>query len=244
MINVLTYAVKPYFLHGQPLPFQSRNATEWLRMIVNQLYNTNKARLRRMGINTELFHNHSELTNEPKVRYPLVIYHYFISRFFVTGINEGKDALKELLDPIFEFAEIDKNFLLKFEQIKEEKLEIVNSNMMYQYTLTNWLSQEINTKQHKQFLALPLNEKIKQLETILLKHITIDFGRFLNLHLSETQLSIHSIDDLKRNSIPYKTHEYQPFSIEFHANINLPDFITLGNGKAFGFGRINSMPIL
>lgn len=239
MINIATYRIHPYFLLNQPLPFQPRNATDWLRTVINRLYNSNKARLKKAEVRTELFHNHDELTSKTKTLYPLIIYHYFDNGFYVTGINEGKPALKELFEPCERAVEIDDNFLLKFELVHEQELEINNSGTQHRYRLTDWLP--LNSEAYKRYQTLTLIDKIKFLENLLLRNITQDFGKFLDLDLSDTQVNILSIDHLKRTSLPYKGHDYQPFSLDFVTNIELPQFITLGNGKAFGFGRVSGM---
>jgi hypothetical protein len=236
-MKIITYHVRSYFLHGQPLPFQPKHETEWLRVVINRLYNTNKARLKKADVRTDLFHNHDEVTSRTKVLYPLIIYHYFDSGFYVTGLNEGKEALKELLEPIERAIEIDRNFLLKFEPVKEEECRIENSVVVNRYRLTDWLP--FNSENYKRYKTLSLIEKIKFLETTLLKNIVGDFGKYLEVDLSGTRVTILTADHLKRSSLPYKGHDYQPFSIEFEVNVELPGFITLGNGKAFGFGRIS-----
>jgi hypothetical protein len=147
--------------------------------------------------------------------------------------------LRELFETVDRTIEIDKNFLLKIEKEKEEELEIKVSDSEYKYLLTDWLP--FNTDPYKQYKALPLVEKIRFLESQLLKNITVDFGKFLQADLSGTKVTILSVDDLKRSTLPYKGHDYQPFSLEFNTNINLPDFITFGNGKAFGYGRISEI---
>jgi len=240
MVNITTYLVKPFFLHGQSLPFQPKDATEWLRVVINRLYNTNKGRLKRAGVNTELLHNHDEITGKTRTIYPLIIYHYFDNRFYVSGINEGIETLTKLFEPVDRTLEIDKNFLLKFDIVKEDKLEIKTSDVEYCYRLTDWLP--LNSEPYKRYQSRSMLEKIGFLETQLQKNITVDFGKFLEVDLSETKVTILSIDNLKRSSLPYKGHDYQPFSLDFKANVELPDFMTLGNGKAFGFGRINRIP--
>lgn len=239
MISILTYHVKPYFLHGRTLPFQPKNATDWLRTVINRLYNTNKARMKKTGVQTEILHNHDELTGKTRTLYPLIIYHYFDNGFYVTGINEGKETLRELFEPVNRTIEIDKCFLLKVEQEKEEEVEIKVSDSEHRYMLSDWLP--MNSDTYKRYQMLTLIEKINFLEAQLLKNIVIDFGKILEADFSGTKVTILSVDDFKRSTLPYKGHDYQPFSLEFKANVALPDYITLGNGKAFGYGRISGI---
>jgi hypothetical protein len=208
--------------------------------VINQLYNSNKARLHKAGVRTELFHNHDELTSATRTLYPLIIYHYLNTGFYVTGINEGAVALKELLEPYERAVDINKNFLLKFELAFSEEREVKNSDTEQRYRLVDWLP--LKSDSFKRYQTLTLIEKIGFLEGQLIKHITNDFGKFLDLDLSGTRVKILAVDNLKRSSLPYKSHDYQPFSFEFSVNVDLPGFITLGNGKAFGFGRVEKIP--
>jgi hypothetical protein len=235
-MELVTYQIKPYFLLGEPLPFQSKNATDWLRKMINRIYNTNKAGLKKTGVRTELLHNHDEITSKTRISYPLIIYHYVDNRFYVTGINEGKETLKELLEPLNRAVEIDKNVLLKFGLVNEVQLEIKITDSEIHYQAIDWLP--LGSAQYKNYKGITLTEKIKFLETKLLAHITKDFGKFLDIDLSGIMVKIISIDNLQRSKLPYKGQDFQPFTIDFTANVNLPDFITLGNGKAFGFGRV------
>ncbi len=237
MIKISTYLIQPFLLYAQPCPFLPRHESEWLRITINRLYNTNKGRLRKAGIRTELFHNHDETTSQTKTLYPLIIYHYVDSGFYITGINDGREALRELIESIDHPVEIDQDFMLKFKLIREEELEILNTASMHRYRLTDWLP--LNSENYKRYQSLSLVEKIQFLELMLRKNIVHDFGKFLEADLSETHVSIISADNLKRSSLPYKGHDYQPFTIEFEANAMLPGFITLGIGKAFGFGRVD-----
>ena len=188
MIKVQSYRATPLLPPDESEKIFRKMDTEWFRVAVNRMYNCNKERLHKAGVNTEIFHNHDEKTGKTKPAYPLIIYHKIDSAFYLTCINQGIETVKELL------------------------------------------------------ITLSLNKKIKQLETILHSNIVSDFAKYLDYDLSKTEVSIMNIDLFNRGCLQYKGHDYLPFSLEFEANVTFPDNITLGNGKAFGFGRVNKYP--
>lgn len=236
MINVLTYHVKPFLLFGENDAMLQKSGAEWLRTSINILYNRGKARLHNAEVITDIFHNHDEKTGKTKPGYPLIIYHKIDNSFYITAINEGVETVKELLSPVTRPVEINKNLYMYFEVFKAEEIEVINTQTKNKYSITDWLP--LNADTHKKYKTLALIEKIKFLEEILQKHIIYDFGKYLNLEISKTEVSISDVDRLKRTCMQYKGHDYLPFSLKFTANVNLPDFITLGNGKSFGYGMV------
>ncbi len=237
MITISTYLVRPYLLHGLPCPFQPKYETEWLRRVVNSLYNPSKGRVSKTGVRGELLHNHDESDPKKMVLHPMIAYHYIDGTFYITGANEGGDTLKELIAPFDRAVEINRNFLLKFEQMAEKEYELMNVSSAVAYRLTNWLP--LNTENFRRFQAASLMDKIRLLEKILLTNIAGDLANLFGTGLSATQVDILSADNLNRATLPYSGHDYQPFTIEFATNTELPDLITLGNGRAFGYGRVN-----
>ncbi len=237
MIKVQTYRAIPLLSPVDSEKLFRKMDTEWFRVAVNGMYNSNKERLHKAGVNTEIFHNHDEKTGKTKPGYPLISYHKFLCQFYLVCINNGVDTVNELLVDIIHPVKVDKNIYLKFEKTRSEEIEIMNTDISHHYSITDWLP--LNSEKYQKFISLSLIEKIKELETILHTNIVSDFAKYLELDLSKTKVSIMNIDLFNRGCLQYKGHDYLPFSLEFEANVNFPENITLGNGKAFGFGRVN-----
>jgi hypothetical protein len=243
-ISLLTYRIDPYLPYGNSVSEFKQTRSDWLRTTINALYNQNKGRLKSEGIQTDLFHDHDENTGKQIVRYPLIIYHVIGNEFYITGINVGKNAVEELIRPYDRPVEVNKDLMIRFDLFREEEIEIKNTRSKQKYILTDWLP--FSSGSFKLYAEKPtLIEKIKFLEERLQIHIVKDLGKFLGFDLSKTRVSILEVDDFKRPRIHLRVnrfrHDFQPFTILFEANVIFPDFITLGNGKAFGYGRINKI---
>lgn len=243
MLRIILYKVIPFFTFPEKIQDIRGTRTEWFRLVINDLANQNGGRLKDAGIDTKLFHNHKENPDHTNPRYPLIIYHFYNDEYLFMGINQGTDALKELVKPLKELTKVHNELFLKFELVeKEYEIDVRNSKSFSTYSLTDWLP--FNRKTHKEFIAAnTVIEKTMMLEKKLLSDIIKHFAKFLQLDLSSTVVNILDFDSFHRPNIKLKVddqlYSYQPVSLVFSTNINLPEFITLGNKTAFGFGRVN-----
>ena len=239
MISILTYKVDPFVLFGTETSPAIKKESDWLRKNILALFNRNQNFLRKAGHDTSVFHNHNEKTGQTIARYPLVVYHQYTDAFYLTAINEGIPPLKELLDMYKNnMAEINKNLFLNVDYYQAEETEVKIKRIKKHYHITNWLP--FNSDAFKKYNTLSLNGKIKFLEETLQNNISYDFGERMKYDLAKVKVNIEEMDQFKRTFMQYKGHDYLPFSLEFSANVVLPDFITMGNGKACGFGRLMS----
>jgi len=238
---ILAYTVYPYFLAGKEENMMHPTPTEWLRTAILMLVNRSKARLAAAGVNHDVFHNHHPQSGATIARYPLVLYQQVEGQLMVTGINEGAEAVKVLLSQYERPVEIDRNVLLGFNLHDERNVDVKLSEPPVQYTLTDWLP--FNSDNYKRYLALHrLSEKVDFLEHILHQHLTADFGRFFNMELEGARVAILDIDSFSRScrhiTVNGRKRDFQPFTLRFETNINLPGFICLGNGKVYGHGLL------
>jgi hypothetical protein len=59
--------------------------------------------------------------------------------------------------------------------------------------------------------------------------------------MNDIRVEIFDFIKLDQKLLPYKNHFYLPFNLVFSTNFLLPDFLSLGNGKAFGYGIIEQL---
>lgn len=245
MLTLLTYRVKPFTEQGMSWPEMQTDPAEWLRQSINMLMNRRKESLHKGDVVTDLFHNHDEKSCKTKSRYPLIIYHYMNSCFYVTGINQGAEALRYMISQYDRNIVLNKDMILTFEKKSEETIDVLNSQQLFTYKLTDWLP--FNSFTYSDFLhAETLSDKILHLETTLLKQITDDMIKHFDIPLSGTILKILDIDSFNRPKIKhivdkkYK-HVFQPFTIVFKTNLMLPAMIAFGNCKSLGNGRLSNI---
>ncbi len=242
MIRITTYRATPLLSPATcEIHFDEMNC-DWFRKAINRIYNTNKSRLRKACVVTDIFHNHDEQTGDTKTGYPMIIYHKIDGLFYLTSINEGVDTVKELLADTSRPVEVDKNIYLKFEVARVEETEVDICATPRQFSITDCLPFRTN-ETNKTFLELrAVNEKIQFLENLLTTHIKNDFAKYLHLDLTDFQLSITDFDNLQRQQVKVvlskHPHYFQPISLAIDINVNLPEFVCLGNNKALGYGRI------
>lgn len=248
MIKICVYHVFPYIAIGDSIPnFNKNNGTDWLRETINMLYNRNKERLKVAGVIVNLFHNHDEVSGITIPRYPLIQYQRIKNDFFVVGINEGTFALEELfIDGDADFM-ISENLKIKVKRLYSKVQSVIETNQLNYFKLTNWLPfSNDNFKLYKSMRTL--QEKVSFLERILKIHLVKDFSQYLDLNLQEenTDVKLTHVDNFTRSCLPVKvnkyTHDFQPFTVTFSTNLQLPEHVCLGNGKVYGFGLVEHAP--
>lgn len=239
MIKTITYQITPYLLLGTHTEAYIKPGTEWIRDVVKGLMHQNSKYLHQMGVDTSLFHNHNENTSQTLIRYPRILYHYTNGQFLVTGINEGASAL-QLLFSLFKYpVQYVEKIIVTFSLFKSEQIEIINSDSRHYYKINNWLA--LDAKTHKQYIEFSAAHKIELLNDTLFKHVKNDLFKYLDITLDDIKVEIFDFIKLDQKLLPYKNHFYLPFNLVFSTNFILPDFLSLGNGKAFGYGIIEQI---
>lgn len=234
MISMATYRITPFVNIGEPRePFYQPGA-EWMRDAVKGLMHRHSAKLKQEDVDTSLFHNHNELTSHNKPGYPLIIYHCTGGQFFVTGINEGAYALARLMALYHEPVRVAGHLLVSFSKQKETAREIEATDQPVVYTLHNYLP--LNAGVHREFEQAGPMRKILMLEEAIRKHLEKDLFKYLHIDLPVTDVVLSDLPEINPRRQTYKNHQYLSFNLEFSARLALPDYLALGNGKAFGYG--------
>lgn len=234
MPTLSTYHLAPH------LPLNGNAAvlsTEFFREMVNQLLRENWDMFREAKTDPSLFFNHNMETGKTRVGYPLVIYHFVKGVFYITGINEGTKAV-ELLAIRYSKPFGAAGLLFPgFEKTESADCEIITlPNQEFDYWLVNWIP--YHYKDYKGYKNLPFAEKANELNIRLQKHLVADMAKYLKLDLDNVETQITDLVSTRPKPVSYEGHNYYAYDIEFTANINFPKFLTLGNNKALGFGRI------
>ncbi len=248
MIKISVYQITPYLADGYTLPnTKINNGTDWLREAINMLYNRSKERLKVAGVVVNLFHNHDEQSGITISRYPLIQFQKILSEYFVVGINEGCVALEELFAGMQPVVRISEQLHIAVKKIFESEVPATETKQLYDYKITNWLPfSNDNYKLFKNMVTL--SEKVAFLERILKNHLVKDFSQYLSLNFNDETIQVHltGIDSFSRSCVPVKVnkyvHDFQPFTVTFSTNLLLPIHICLGNGKAYGFGLVETAP--
>lgn len=246
MITIAVYQITPFLAEGRNLQVNKKNnRTDWLRVAINVMMNRNKARLIKAGVDIDLFHNHDTKNKQNKIGYPKIQYLRKQNIYFVSGIDEGKFALEQLFSNCNQVVEIHDWLSIKSEQICQFEHLVKVSDDFYHYTLTDWLP--LSDKSDKEYKAIQsLAGKDMFLEKRLKNHIVKEFCRCLNYNINaeDVEVTINKVDNYSNKVLEVEEDKhikrYQPFSILFQTNLKLPEFISLGNKKVYGFGIVES----
>jgi hypothetical protein len=235
MIRVLTYRVNCRLPAGgcdNGVVFSAG----WLRGAVSRQLKKLQKEFSAVGADSTLFHNHKPGIKDPEIGYPQIIFHCINNSFFITGINAGAGALTIFAELTGEGGFTDNGCYMKFGKFSDENSEIAVISGSRAYELKQWLP--MTPKEHVAYKNMNLRGKAAFLEQKLDKHITADLAKYLALKLEAPVISLDDITAVYPEPVQYKRHNYPAFDVVFKANVVLPRFITLGNIKSLGYGRI------
>ena len=234
MINITTYSLQPYFSCNVNDVFLS---SEWFRESVNEKVRKNRIILESESVDISLFFNHNLDTGKNRIGYPLIIYHYFNHCFYLTGINEGANAVSLLAKNLNQPFSMDGILFDGFKpEINETEVFIGISPGTRKLALIEWIP--LHYRHYPAFREMTLVEKAAELNQKLFKHISEEMGRFLGISFENLTVELTDITRVYPAPLLYKGHEYHAFDVEFITNAVLPPYLTLGNNKSMGYGRI------
>lgn len=184
---------------------------------------------------SDLFHNHQ--TNDSTIyRYPLVQYRVHGGKATLFAINEGCDAVGQLLkneDLVAQLGGIDK-------ETNDHNFDLKITENTFAYRIYHYIP--FKPDSYNAYKQLPnMVAKIQMLEQLLQNHI-------LSLMLCDGQQQIDksaikiSILDLDRvEKVSAFGTSLMAFDMVFNCNIALPNRIALGRKLALGYGWLYKM---
>lgn len=236
MLQLVTTELVIYSKVELPLLFDSDKGSYWLRKIALKYFDDRS---------TDYFHNHDLVTGISLVRYPLIQYHFINGRFFLVGINEGAGKLVETARKRKEAVYCrEHDFYAKIKPCEVVSFEAGFVPAMQQYQIVDYMP--LNSDEHKEFKKLVgISDKTLMLENKLKTHLLNDFCKYLNIPAQELVLMITDIDSFNRPVIEVLVNKqkriFQPFTLAFSVNMNLPSYTCLGAEKVYGFGCIKDL---
>lgn len=217
-----------------------------LRIRPQQIYDFRGAIIHLTGGENGLFHNREVLADgsvgKPLERYPKIQYRIIDGKATLWGLDEGAAALKQLSEQQLEEFEMFgvQTPLRIIHQIEDYHFQ-PGISAPATYRIRHFIP--LNDVKDKEWNALDTyTEKIKMLEQILLNELVL-FSYAVQWELSE-KLQVQIKDILHQSTARYKTREgkqtiykyFKSFDIVFRVNALLPDGISLGRHKAYGYG--------
>lgn len=183
---------------------------------------------------SELFHNHQN--EKLRYSYPLIQYKCINGYAAILGINEGADAIEQLVACNSFTCQLGhRRVKMEISSIKSEQVFISLCDTTQHYKIQKWLP--LNSENYQEYQKIEgLAERINMLNKILIGNI-LSFAKGINVHIHS--LLTCKLTQLKdTGTISYKGVELMSFDAEFQTNINLPDFIGLGKSSSINKGTI------
>lgn len=216
----------------------------YFRKAITSLVSKLRTQLQNSGVNTDLFHNHDEITGKPINRYPLVQYKTESGYAAISGIKEGADAVQALLD-LLSKKENEKmlNHLhlhgksISFALLSNHEYEynVVVSDKLKNYKISDWLPFE-----EERYTAWSESLSLEHRVSLLNEALPRQISNFLTgLNFTEEISYTAFIDTVDKTEWlkEFNVHKLA-FDCSFWSNLELPDGIGLGQVPSIGFGKI------
>lgn len=191
------------------------------------------------GYQHELFHNHDNTSGGYHYRLPLIQYKQERGMPMLVCLNEGIEELHHF------FSQPDWTLDLKGRQapVRIKRLDVKQYNLgawdkTFRYHIRDW----IGLRDESYGVYTRLNgavERLAHLERILQNQLV---GLLSQLGCSPENAVAVRIQHLQRERwVTFKGIKVLAFSLEFTANVALPNYIGLGKGCSMGWGVVKGL---
>lgn len=174
-----------------------------------------------------LFHNHDK-EGKSIYRMPLIQYRVIDGMLTINGYNEAVKTLAEKFINVKELI-IENEKYSDFEtqlNIKEEDF-FVDDNLHEYHFYSLWLP--VNQKNYLKYI----NKKL-DLNKVLQNNILTNF-KGLNIFINK---KIMTKGEFKEKTVKINNIEYFGFTGNFTTNVKIPDYLSVGQMRAIGFGSV------
>ena len=198
----------------------------------------------KVGWEHEWFHNHDNTNGGTHNRYPLIQYK------LDTYKGQMRPMLLCLENGIVEahhlFSQPDwtvnlkgNTFPLKIAQLNVNQYTLNTWERPFHYRIHKW--QPLNVENFEKYQQLTgLVERLSFLEKLLHNQI-VSFAAGVSWHLDE-DFTVKITDLPKEEWLAYKhKQKMRVFTLDFEANVSLPEFVGLGRGASWGLGVVRRM---
>jgi|GEM_PF-888110 len=221
--------------NGRPdgFPIRTFDLTFSLRIYPRQLPHWRGAFIEMAGKENDLFHNHDQ-GNGNHYRYPLIQYRVNKGKAGIFAINEGVDALQDVLfSTDWKINWNGKPLALSVSNPKKGNHMLQMTDTLRHYKLFKYLP--FNADNYQAWLRCRnLTERIALLERVLASHhiaFFADIGWRLPERLEISLQNIQLTQTVKCHDVPMLA-----FNLTYAANVLLPTGLALGKAVSHGFG--------
>jgi hypothetical protein len=194
------------------------------------------------GRENDLLHNHLNPEYNPnierggfKYRYPLVQYRTHKGKAALVALNEGADALGNILSNRQWAIMLDgKPTPLRIADLQMREHTLAYTDTPQRYTLQNWIA--LNQQNYREYQQIEeLIDRAERLENLLAAQI-ITFARAMDWQIEE-RFAV-TIQQFTSKTVDYHNNKLMAFDVVFDAPLHLPNGIGLGKATSHGFGVV------
>ena len=186
------------------------------------------------GRENTLFHNH--LGKDYRFAYPLIQYKRIGKKPHLVCIEDGVDEVHFFFENKQEGLMLGKRaYDLKVDSIHLNKFTLQVWDKSFNYFMQDWLP--LNQKNYKAYKAL--NSEIEQMEFLekIMKGNILSFAKGIDWNVDK-EIKLRISDIVRTNIISVKGIKREAFTLNFSANVFLPNHIGLGRNASMGFGVV------
>ncbi|HPE34643.1 MAG TPA: CRISPR-associated endonuclease Cas6 [Bacteroidales bacterium] len=191
--------------------------------------------IQKVGMENVLFHNH--LSGKTFLyKYPLVQYKAIGGKPSIICIEYGVDEIYKFFEKSDWSLKVSDRWLdMKISKLYLNQFVMQVWDKKWHYTITNWIA--LNQENYRKFAEIEaLSEQIIFLERTLTANI-ISMAKGIEWDVDKPiQLTIKQINNSRLVKI--KDNMVNAFTIDFTANVFLPDYIGLGKSVSLGYGVV------
>ncbi|HMQ84002.1 MAG TPA: CRISPR-associated endonuclease Cas6 [Saprospiraceae bacterium] len=187
---------------------------------------------------SSLFHNH---TDDKGViyRYPLIQYKVTERKASIICIEQGTDDIHYLFqqrDLKLRIGEREESFTIEDIHLQYFNIQLWQSRL--HYALKDW--QALNQENYQRYLGLLTEvERLQMLEGLLRGNL-LALATGIGWQVpAPIEVGITRLKEERR--LRYKGQPVLCFSLNFHTNVSLPEYVGLGKGVSVGFGGVRRM---
>jgi len=180
-----------------------------------------------------LFHQHVE-GSELVYSYPKVHYSVIEGEPIVTGLEEGKKAVMDMLECSDKLTLGNNEYSIKNWSLEVGSTEFGRTREQHFYSfVTPWLA--LNTENYEKYKKIDdWGDKKEFLNQILVGNILSTAKGFNVVVENKIYVYTHLYEDV----VMFKGMKFKGFTGKFKVNFKLPEMMGLGKGVSRGFGKI------
>ncbi len=192
------------------------------------------------GIEHEMFHNHNNETGGYHYRQPLIQYKHDKGRPMLLCLNEGiEEAYHFFSQPDWNVIVNGRHVPIRIARLDVRQYNLTVEDKMRYYHIRNWIA--LNEDNYAAYNRLTgMVERLYMLEKILQNQI-VAFLQQMG-YVPERTVEVKLLNKKDERWVSYKGVRVLAFSLEFTANVFLPDYVGLGKGCSSGWGVVRPIP--